>query len=124
MSKTNMKKFQSFQNRCIRYITKNTGLENLSIEDQHKSLKVEPTKKKRFKKRAEDTMERFSITHEDLHRQFISENENGDSRTTIGGRGSMHTLTGTPPMKKKMNKRGPTLTNRYMKSSRMFRTIN
>ena len=77
ISKTNKKKFQSFQNICLRYITKNWG--NATIEDQHRALKIEPIAD-RFKTRVKKIEERFSTTHEDLYRQSTSENNNRDEK--------------------------------------------
>ena len=69
MSKTNMSKLQSFQNRCIREIVKNTEEEDKNIEELHDFLKLQPVNV-RYKERMDKVTGRFVNIHEDLYQRF------------------------------------------------------
>ena len=77
MSKTNREKYQSFQNKCIRKIVKNTENKNDSIENLHNLLKLDPINIS-FKSRMEKIVTRLSETHIDLYDNFMEENNDND----------------------------------------------
>ena len=69
MLKTNMSKLQSFQNRCIRQIVKNTEEADESIEELHKFLKLQPLNV-RYKETMEKVAVIFESIHEDIYQRF------------------------------------------------------
>ena len=79
VSKTNMSKLQSFQNRCIRQIVKNTEEEGKSIEELHDFLKLQPLNT-RYTERMVKVARRFESFHEDIYQRFWPANDDNETQ--------------------------------------------
>ena len=83
-SKSQMRKMQVVQNRNIRFIRKNTELENNSIKETHDQLQLEPINIRLFNA-AEKLWGTFQTKEEITSKRPMAENYN-NVKTITGGR--------------------------------------